>query len=170
MKYERFEDLPVWKAAMQLGDQIAQLLEHDYFSRRRGLADQLDRATVSISNNIAEGFERGTTQALINFVLIAKGSSGEVRSMLHGLAKRTVAPDSSIQDSKSKIQAMIRQVESISRQLQAWLEYLQDTELKGVRHVTTKTREQEQRTKDRAALLRKLEELAPRPKNPSFES
>src|ERR1043165_1163512 len=140
MRYERFEDLPVWKAAMQLGDEVGQLLELRYFRLRRGLADQLDRAVVSISNNFAEGFERGTTDTLINYVCIAKGSAGEVRSMLHGLAKRAAAADSLIHDSKSKIQDLIKKCESVSRQLQAWLEYLQNTELKGVRHLDSKPR------------------------------
>jgi four helix bundle protein len=170
MKYDRFEDLPVWKDAMQLGDEVAQLLGHPYFRVRRGLADQLDRATVSISNNIAEGFERGTRQTLINYLMIAKGSAGETRSMLHGIARQAAALDSSIQDSRSKIQDLIRKSETISRQLQGWLEYLQNTELKGVRHVTSKVREQDDRANRRAAFLRKLEEIAPRPKDPPFES
>src|SRR6266404_4945886 len=111
MKYERFEDLPAWKAAMQLGDEIAQLLELRYFHARRGLADQLDRAAVSISNNIAEGFEKGTTANLINYLGHANGSAGEVRSMLHGLVKRASSPDSMIQDSKSKIQELVKDAE-----------------------------------------------------------
>src|SRR3954467_9853810 len=125
MIYKRFEDLPAWESAMQLGDQVAHLLEHPYFALRRGLADQLDRASVSISNNLAEGFERGTTTTLINYLYIAKGSAGETRSMLHGLAKRATADGSPIQDSKSKIQALIKQCESVSRQLQAWAAQLQ---------------------------------------------
>jgi hypothetical protein len=53
VKYARFEDLPVWRDAMQPGDRVAMLLEHEYFGKRRGLTDQLDRAAVSISDNIA---------------------------------------------------------------------------------------------------------------------
>jgi four helix bundle protein len=48
---------------------------------RYSLRDQLERAAVSVSNNIAEGFERGTTQELLTFLYIARGSCGEVRSM-----------------------------------------------------------------------------------------
>lgn len=75
MKYSNFEELPVWNAAIEFTKKA------DF----RGLGDtknQLERAALSISNNIAEGFERGTTTELIYFLYISKGSSGESRSML----------------------------------------------------------------------------------------
>ena len=87
MKYERFEDLPVWKDAIELAVQIYGLTEDEAFKVKASLRDQLERAAVSVSNNIAEGFERGTTQELITFLYIARGSAGEVRSMLHLLAR-----------------------------------------------------------------------------------
>ena len=62
MTYERFEDLPVWKTAIDLAKKIYALTEKILFSRKYSLRDQLERATLSISNNIAEEFERGTTQ------------------------------------------------------------------------------------------------------------
>jgi four helix bundle protein len=49
--------------------------------RHRSLRDQIERATLSVSNNIAEGFERGTTNELLAFLYIARGAAGEVRSM-----------------------------------------------------------------------------------------
>jgi hypothetical protein len=61
MKYERFEDLPVWKDAVELAVRIFDLAEDDAFKGKASLRDQLERAAVSVSNNIAEGFERGTT-------------------------------------------------------------------------------------------------------------
>ncbi|MGH9904951.1 MAG: four helix bundle protein, partial [Pyrinomonadaceae bacterium] len=50
--------------------------------RYRGVRDQIERASVSVSNNIAEGFERGTTPELLTFLYISKGSCGETRSVL----------------------------------------------------------------------------------------
>lgn len=61
MKYSRFEELPVWKAAIGLAVQIYQLTSQSAFKSRYSLRDQIELAAVSVSNNIAEGFERGTT-------------------------------------------------------------------------------------------------------------
>ena len=83
MKYERFEDLPVWKAAQELGRRIYALTRNRFFSQPGDLRDQLRRAALSISNNVAEGFERGSTAELLAYLYIARGSAGEVRSMLH---------------------------------------------------------------------------------------
>jgi four helix bundle protein len=82
VKYERFEDLPVWRAAINLAIETYALTGRPLFSGHFSLRDQIQRAAVSISNNIAEGFERGTTPELLTFLYIARGSAGEVRSML----------------------------------------------------------------------------------------
>src|SRR5882672_5132301 len=82
MTYERFEDLPGWQKAADLYEQTEELLETETFKATRGFRDQLDRAALSVSNNIAEGFESGTTNELLAFIYIARGSAGEVRSML----------------------------------------------------------------------------------------
>jgi len=82
MKYERFEDLPVWNDAADLAARMFPWTNQSCFRGLGDLANQLQRATLSISNNIAEGFERGTTNELITFLYYARGSAGEVRSML----------------------------------------------------------------------------------------
>src|ERR1051325_3994788 len=82
MTYKTFEELPVWQAAAELYELTEELLENEVFKATRGFRDQLDRAALSVSNNIAEGFERGTTNELLAFLYIARGSAGEVRSML----------------------------------------------------------------------------------------
>lgn len=82
MKYSRFKELPVWQAAIEFALKVFEFTSSSDF---RGLGDtknQLERATLSISNNIAEGFERGTTTELIHFLYVARGSAGESRSML----------------------------------------------------------------------------------------
>jgi four helix bundle protein len=82
MRYQQFEDLPVWKSGIQLAAEVYPLTERPEFQRRYSIRDQIERAAVSVSNNIAEGFERGTNQELLSFLYIARGSAGEVRSML----------------------------------------------------------------------------------------
>ena len=71
MTYERFEDLPVWKAAMRLGIDIYALTKDSAFRTDGDLRDQIRRAVLSISNNIAEGFERGSTAELLMYLYIA---------------------------------------------------------------------------------------------------
>ncbi len=80
--YEKFEDLPVWKLAKDLAVKIYKITKGEKFRRDYGLVDQIRRASISISSNIAEGFERGSKREFIQFLYIAKGSLGEVRSQL----------------------------------------------------------------------------------------
>ena len=70
MTYQRFEDLPVWKAAMDFTIAVFELLEDRAFDRCGDVRDQLQRAALSIGNNIAEGFERGSTAELLMFLYI----------------------------------------------------------------------------------------------------
>jgi four helix bundle protein len=81
-KVECFEDLIIWQKAVDLARDIYQLTEAAGLRTDFGLKDQLRRAAVSISANIAEGFERRSRNEYLNFLNIAKGSSGEVRSLL----------------------------------------------------------------------------------------
>src|SRR6476620_3225039 len=81
-KIENFEDLWVWQKGIALVKQIYLLTANGKLNRDFGLRDQLQRAAVSISTNIAEGFERSSRREYVRFLLIAKGSAGEVRSLL----------------------------------------------------------------------------------------
>ncbi|HAB18646.1 MAG TPA: four helix bundle protein [Verrucomicrobiota bacterium] len=82
MTYQRFEDLAVWQTAARLYETTEQLLDDSSFSFSPGYRVQLDRAAFSVSNNIAEGSERGATNELLRYIYIVRGSTGEVRSML----------------------------------------------------------------------------------------
>jgi len=81
-KIENFEDLWVWQKGIALVKQIYLLTANGKLNRDFGLRDQLQRAAVSISTNIAEGFERSSRREYVRFLLIAKGSACEVRSLL----------------------------------------------------------------------------------------
>lgn len=83
MKVNSFEDLQVWKDSRILVKSIYQLTSDGKFSKDFGLREQIQRAAVSIMNNIAEGFERNNNKEYIKFLGYSKGSAGEVRSMLY---------------------------------------------------------------------------------------
>ncbi|MBK1876622.1 four helix bundle protein [Pelagicoccus mobilis] len=81
--YDTFEDLPIWQLARKLTASIYLKTRAGEFAHDRGLKDQIQRASVSIVSNIAEGFERKSDKEFINFLSIAKGSAGEVRAQLY---------------------------------------------------------------------------------------
>jgi four helix bundle protein len=154
MKYERFEDLPVWQAASDLTLRAFALGEKAALRRRRSLRDQVERAALSVSNNIAEGFERGTTNELLSFLYIARGSAGETRSMLLLMEHM-----GALSDLKSEISNLKSLAESISRQLRGWAQHLQDSSIRGQRHLTSKSRAIDQARRDRDAFPQELDEI-----------
>ena len=79
----RFKDLRVWHDAMELAEKIYRITQEPSFSKDFGLRDQIRRAVVSISSNIAEGDERGTNRESVHFFHIAKGSTAEVITQLN---------------------------------------------------------------------------------------
>jgi len=79
MKIEKFEDIIAWQKGKELTITIYKTFKD---CKDFSFKNQIERASVSIMNNIAEGFERKTNKELRNFLFIAKGSAGEVRSML----------------------------------------------------------------------------------------
>lgn len=76
----RFEDLICWQKARELTKGVYRAFRS---CRDYGFTDQIQRASVSVMSNIAEGFERGTQQEFLNYLFIAKGSAGEVRAQLY---------------------------------------------------------------------------------------
>ncbi|MEK6321895.1 MAG: four helix bundle protein [Acidobacteriota bacterium] len=154
MKYKRFEDLPVWKAAIEFAVKVYALTAREEFKGHGSLRDQMERAAVSISNNISEGFERGTTQELLTFIYIARGSAGEARSMLCLLE---LLPH--FANLKSEISGLKARALSISRQLGAWADSLQNSEIKGQRYLTDKTRRASQAAVEREEFLEELRRM-----------
>lgn len=154
MKYSRFEDLPVWKAAVKLAVEIYNLTALPIFKGHYSLKDQLERAGLSISNNIAEGFERGTTQEVLTFLYIARGSAAEVRSILCVLDCLARFNDLKFQISNLKSRA-----EDISRQLRGWAGSLQNSEIRGHRYLTNKTRNRSKAALEREEFLKELKEI-----------
>ena len=158
MTYQRLEDLPVWQEAAKLYERTDDFLKGAPPRLRMSFRDQLERAVVSVSNNIAEGFERGTTSELLQFIYFARGSAGEVRSMLGLLERRLWMGISGLKS--SEISDLKSTAESCSRQLRGWADSLQNSEVQGQRHLNDKIRlrlEQQRRaTEFQKQLLRNL--------------
>lgn len=163
MTYERFEDLPVWNAAIDLAYRVYVLTRNRFFAQPGDLRDQLRRAALSVSNNIAEGFERGSTAELLAFLYIARGSAGEVRSMLQFIDR---APEAA--HLKSQISDLKSLAESCSRQIRAWADNLQNSDIKGQRHLTEQSRQQYQRRQEADAFYRKIDEIVRRARPQDF--
>ena len=134
-KYQHFEELPVWQEAKRLYNVVLDLLEEPGVPLTSGFRNQLDRAALSVSNNIAEGFERSTTNELQAFIAIARGSSGEVRSMM------------AVVHDRPRLKPIVRQLlriralaESCARQLTGWSGSIEKLPFEGRRHLPEKDR------------------------------
>jgi len=165
MRYTRFEELPVWNAAIDLAVQVYELTSNPEFTSRYSLRDQIERAAVSVSNNIAEGFERGTNKELLAFLYIARGSAGEVRSMLCLLERIHV-----FQRLHKDIKVLKQKAESCSKQLKAWAQSLQNSAYKGERHVSQKTNRAARAAKERDEFLKELAEVRAKGKQDATET
>jgi four helix bundle protein len=154
MKYDRFEDLPVWNAAIELAHGVFALTDDCLFNNQGDLRSQLRRAALSVSNNIAEGFERGSTNELLMFLYIARGSAGEVRSMLIFTERFPWATHL-----KSEISNLKSLAESCGRQLRAWADSLQNSDIKGQRHLNDHTRESYHAAKRSEAFWQQLQSI-----------
>ncbi|MBS1794052.1 MAG: four helix bundle protein [Acidobacteria bacterium] len=123
---ERFEDLEAWKIARELTKEVYRVSKNDSFFRDYGLRDQICRASVSVMSNIAEGFERDGNKEFVNFLSIAKGSSGEVRSQLY------VALD---QDyiSENEFNLIYNKAAQNSRLISGLIKYLNQSNVKGIK-------------------------------------
>ena len=156
-KYQRFEDLPVWQEAARLYNVVLDLLEEPGVPLTPGFRNQLDRAALSVSNNIAEGFERVTTNELLAFLAIARGSGGEVRSMMAVVKDRP-----RLRPHIRHLQEIRALAESCARQLTAWAGSLEASPVQGKRHLAAPDRERrEAADKARSFRLNFLRSLKP---------
>lgn len=126
MKFNRFEDLPIWQESRLLSQKIFDATTNQTF-KDFFLRDQMRRAAISVVSNIAEGFERGSNKEFIQFLYVAKGSTGELRSQCY------VCYDSEYvtQDEFNKL---IASCEGLSKKISNFISYLRASHLTNYRH------------------------------------
>ena len=115
--YSSFEDLKVYKTTVNFTAQVYDLLKKSPLKEDFAMVDQVRRATISISNNISEGFERETDKELIRFLYFSKGSAGEVRNLLNLKEEIGYFKAEELVDYK-------KQVINISKQLANYIKYV----------------------------------------------
>ena len=140
-RYKNFEELPVWKDAIQLYNVVLDLADQPGIAFPYGFIQQLNRAALSVSNNIAEGFERSTTDELLHFLAISRGSAGEVRSMLRAVQNRP-----NLQKVLAQMEKAVQLSLSCARQLTAWENSILGGSVQGNRHLDPQSREQKRAT------------------------
>jgi len=122
----RFEDIEAWQKARSLTKEIYACSGNGNFAKDFGLCDQIRRASVSIMANIAEGFDRGGTKELSNFLSIAKGSVGEVEAQLY------VALDQEY-ISHNQFKKLFAMTSSTKKLIAGFMNYLKQTTIKGIK-------------------------------------
>jgi len=121
---ESFETIKAWKDSRKLVKEVLTISRKGPLSRNFALRNQIDRAALSIMANIAEGFERDGNRELVQFLSIAKGSAGELRSHL------IAAYDLGVIE-RDEFNHLCQNSRSISRQLSGFITYLKSSSYKG---------------------------------------
>lgn len=120
-KIERFEDLELWKEAVLIGVDVYNLTSKGKLEKDFSAKDQLRRAALSISNNIAEGFEYNNNKIFVKFLRYAKASAGELRSNLFVLKEDQVITESDNDVLQNKLL-------TTSKNISGFIKYLKDFE------------------------------------------
>jgi four helix bundle protein len=120
-KFNSFEEIISWQKAREFNKRIYLATESNIFKKDFDFVRQIRRASLSISSNIAEGFERNSDKEFIYFLYVAKASAGEVRSQLY------LAFDLDY-ITKQEFDKLLKSVTEISRLLSGFIKYLSPKE------------------------------------------
>ncbi|PAM95540.1 four helix bundle protein [Flavobacterium sp. IR1] len=125
-RIEKFEDLEIWRLAREICQKIEFLIQNTNLKTNYSLKDQIDRSSGSIMDNIAEGFERNGNREFIQFLSIAKGSAGEVKSQSYrAFDKKLISEEQHL-----KLNEI---VELEKNKIGAMMNYLNNCEIKGLK-------------------------------------
>jgi len=127
---QKFEDILSWIEARELNGIMGKLIDENRFKSNYRLINQIEGSAGSVMDNIAEGFERGGNKELIQFLFIAKGSCGELRSQLYRAIDRKYL-------SVEEFTIISEKAKKVSGLIQKFINYLKQTELKGTKYAKT---------------------------------
>ena len=120
----RFEDIEAWQLGRELKRSVYQCSKFGEFARDFALKDQIRRAAISVTANIAEGFEREGNREFIQFLSTSKGSCGEVQDHLYTALDESYVTQKQFDDLYGK-------AAEVGRKIGAFMKYLQQSELRG---------------------------------------
>ncbi len=124
MKIERFEDLEIWKLARKLYKFVFEITSEAPFVNDYKLRDQIRSSSGSVSDNIAEGFERGGNKEFIQFLYVAKGSCGETRNQSYrAFDSRYI--------SQEVLDELLKRTIELGQQISNFIKYLRSSTYKG---------------------------------------
>lgn len=122
-----FEDLEIWQLARKQASKIYQVYTQPAFSNDFALRNQINRASGSVMDNIAEGFDHSGNKEFVNFLLIAKGSNAETRSQLYRAFDRKYFTEILFEEMKIDN-------ELLGKKIMSFIKYLKSSEFKGQRY------------------------------------
>ena len=125
-KIQKFEDLEIWSLALEICQLVEFLIQNTNLKTNYSLRDQIDRSSGSIMDNIAEGFERNGNREFIQFLSIAKGSAGEVKSQSYRAFDKNLI-------TKEQHFKLNEIVELEKNKIGAMMNYLNNCEMKGLK-------------------------------------
>ena len=124
--FKCFEEIQAWQKARRLNQKIGWYIDSARFKQNYRLINQIDGSAGSIMNNIAEGFERSGNREFLQFLYVSKGSCGEFRSQLYKAIDRNYIE-------KEEFDELYKLAKDIIIMLQKLIEYLETSQLKGVK-------------------------------------
>jgi len=128
---KRFEDIIAWQKARILNNKIGDVIDKGQFKKNFRLIGQIEGSAGSIMDNIAEGFERSGNKEFIQFLYVAKGSCGELRSQLYRALDRKYI-------NQQEFDELYKMVVEIIVMIQKLIDYLEQSELKGNKYKNRK--------------------------------
>jgi len=125
-RIEKFEDIVAWQMGRDIANNVYDLTKTNSIRRDRSFVDQMRRAAVSVMNNIAEGYERGSNKDFVKFLFIARGSVGETRSMMYMALDQGYIDDTTFCDVSEKCRKCARMIWGLIKSLRQKADWVED--------------------------------------------